>query len=375
MAVPFFDLTRQDRFLSRPLTKAISQVVRGGQFILGSEVSAFEGEFAALCHNRFSVGVASGTDALELALRALGIGAGDLVATVSFTFLATADAILQVGATPLFVDIDPATYTMDAEDLAQRISRLSPKQRHRLKAVIPVHLFGHPCEMDAIGTVARRYHLQVIEDAAQAAGAKWKGRPVGALADAGCFSFFPTKNLGGFGDGGAVVTQSAAVARRLRVLRVHGRADGQRQRVLGRNSRLDELQAAILRVKLRHLPHWVRARQQHAAVYLDCLQQIPGIICPTVHRSAVHAFHLFVVRSKRRDALQRHLHQHGISTQVYYRLPVHRQELHRSQAGKVILPHTDKAAKEVLALPMFPELRLKELKEVCRVTSEFFRRA
>lgn len=367
--IPLLDLTRQNRTLWPQLERAIHRVIRKGNFILGEEVDRFEKGFARFCHVRYGVGVASGSDALELALRAVGVGPGDLVATVSFTFTATADAILQVGARPLFVDIDPNTYTMDPHDLEARLQRLEPPERRRLRAVIPVHLYGHPCPMDEILAVARRYHLSVVEDAAQAAGARWRGRPVGSLGDAGCFSFFPSKNLGTFGDGGMVVTHSKRVAGRIRSLRIHGRGDGLIQERLGRNSRLDELQAAILRVKLEYLRSWVTKRQALARAYTWKLSRLDGLGCPVVAKGAKHAFHLYVIRSRRRDAIEEGLRRRGIASQVYYFLPIHRQPLYRRFLRPPSLPETEQAAKEVLAIPLFPELRRGELNRICQAIS------
>ncbi len=369
--VPILDLTRQTEDLRPELERAARAVFRGGEFILGPQVALFEKEFARFCSSRFGVGVASGTDALELALRAVGVQAGDIVATVSLTFLATADAILHAGARPLFVDIDPVTYTMDPADLEERLRRLSVSERKRLKAILPVHLYGHPCDMDRIRAVARRNRLAVVEDCAQAAGAAWKGRPVGGLGDASCFSFFPTKNLGAFGDAGMVVTGSSAAAEKIRSLRVHGRGKGDLQMSLGRNSRLDELQAALLRVKLHRLRSWVAKRRSLAAEYTRRLSALSGIVCPTQARGARHAFHLYVIRSRRREQLRRALENRGIASRVYYPVPVHRQPLHRAANRGVHLPETERACREVLALPLFPELTPAELRRVCSALEAF----
>ena len=364
--IPLLDLTRQSRALKPRLQEAIARVLSKGHFILGPEVSRFEKDFARFCGCRFGIGVASGTDALELALRACGIGQGHLVATVSFTFIATVDAIRHVGAQPLFVDINPQTYTMDPSSLQDRIHSLSPSDRRRLKAVIPVHLFGHPCQMDSILDIAGRHRLTVIEDAAQAAGARWKERLVGSFGKIGCFSFFPSKNLGAFGDAGMVVTNSAPMASRLRCLRVHGRRDGGDQFELGRNSRLDELQAAVLNVKLQYLNRWLSLRRGIARFYTDQLIQLPGVVCPMEYSDAAHAFCLYVIRSPYRDTLQKRLRRLGIATQVYYPTPVHRQPVYGKQFTGSRLPETDRACREVLALPLFPELTRPEQLQICR---------
>ena len=370
--IPLLDLTRQTGKILPELQKSFRRVLLSGSYVLGSEVAAFESEFAKLCGVLHAVGVASGTDALELSLRACGVGQGDIVATVSFTFIATADAILHVGATPLFVDIDPITYTMDPADLERRIAALNSAQKRRLKAVIPVHLYGHPCAMDRILRIARRRRLKVIEDAAQAAGARWKGKPVGSLGDAGCFSFFPTKNLGGFGDGGIITTRSAALAARLRLLRVHGRRDRQFQLILGRNSRLDELQAALLRVKLRRLAGWVARRRAIAHRMNRTLSKIHGIKTPVESKGARHAYHLYVIRCAGRDRLQKALARAGIGSAVYYSAPAHRQPLHLRKNSRVPLPETDRAAREVLALPLYPELSSAEIRRILRAVQSSF---
>lgn len=372
--LPLVDLTRQTRAIEPELCRGIRSVLARGQFILGKEVASFEKEFASVCHARYAVGVASGTDALELSLRVSGVGPGDLVATVSFTFLATVDAILHVGAQPLFIDIDPLTYTMNPKDLEEKLEALALSGRRRIRAVIAVHLFGHPCDMDGIAAIARRFRLAVIEDAAQAAGARYRGKPVGSFGKLGCFSFFPTKNLGAFGDGGMVVTNSKTLAEKLRTLRVHGRAGRQGlQKVLGRNSRLDELQAAVLQVKLRHLSKWVACRRRIARQYAKQLSRVTEMECPSEVGPSHHAYHLYVIRARKRDALQAALKREGIAAYPYYGLPVHRQPLHRVRFGKISLPHTAEACREVLALPLFPEMTQAEVDRVCRAISRFYR--
>ncbi len=364
--IPLLDLTRQVRKIQPELERAVRRVLLSGNYVLGPEVARFEKEFARFCSTAHAVGVASGTDALELALKALGIKPGDIVATVSFTFIATADAILHVGATPLFVDIDPATYTMDPSDLGARIEALSPAQKRRLKAIIPVHLYGHPCDMDKILRIAKKHRLAVIEDAAQAAGAAWKGKPVGSLGDAGCFSFFPTKNLGGCGDGGIITTRSARLAQKIRLLRVHGRRGREFQVELGRNSRLDELQAAILRVKLRKLRAWISRRRSLAKQFSREVSGLPGLTPPMEKSGTKHAFHLYVLRSDDRKAVQRKLAKFNITTQVYYSIPVHLQPIHRKANRSLRLPETEKASREVFSVPLYPEMTSAEQLRICR---------
>ena len=370
--IPLVNLSRQVRGIQAELREALRRVLQSGTFILGPEVRCLEQEFARFCGRRFAVGVASGTDALELALRALGIGPGDWVATVSLTFVATVDALHHVGACPLFVDIDPATYTMDPADLEAKVNSLTAGMRRRLKAILPVHLYGHPCDMDRIGAIARKVGVPVLEDAAQAAGAKWKGRPVGGLSELAAFSFFPTKNLGAYGDAGMVVTDSLQHARQLQMLRVHGREANGMQVRLGRNSRLDELQAAILRVKIRRLRRWVDQRRRLAAAYNRLLSKIPGIICPVVQQGARHAYHLYTIRVSNRQRLQKVLRRQGIGFGLYYPTPVHLQPLSLRCFGRVHLPETERAARQVISLPVFPELRMEELQRVCKAVRSVF---
>lgn len=355
------------------LRAAVGKVLRSGTFILGPEVRAFEREFARFCGGRFAVGVASGTDALELGLRALGVGAGDTVATVSFTFMGTVDALRHAGARPLFIEIDPGTYTMDPEDLRLKLERLGPAARRRVKAIVPVHLFGQPCDMDRIGRVARSFRVPVLEDAAQAAGASWRGRAVGSSPGMAAFSFFPTKNLGACGDGGIVVMSSSSAAGRLRALRVHGRSPQGKQVALGRNSRLDEMQAAILRVKLRRLPEWVRGRRRLAAEYDRGLAGMKELTCPAVRDGASHAYHLYTVRTPHRGRLAQALRRHRIGFGLYYATPVHAQPLGLRAWGRVPLPETERAAREVLSLPIYPELTVAEVRRVCAVVRSALR--
>lgn len=370
--IPFLDLTRQIHFLRPQLEKVMARVTAKGIFILGPSVARFEKEFARLCKVRHGVGVASGTDALELALRALRIGPGDGVAVVSFTFLSTVEVIRKVGAWPLFVDIDPATYTMDPDALKCSLKNLPAARRRQMKLILPVHLYGHPCQMDEIQSIARREDLQIVEDCAQAHGAQWRARPVGSFGQIGCFSFYPTKNLPAHGDGGMAVTGSSVLAARLKTLRVQGRKEKDLQLDEGLNSRLDELQAAILRVKLAHLPQWIRRRQALARQYDRELFGIPGLQCPHRSSEATHAFCLYVIRTRERERLKKALWKKGVMAQVYYPLPVHRQPLYRRRFRGIHLPQTDCASRQVLALPIFPELREDEVSRVGGIIRRFF---
>jgi dTDP-4-amino-4,6-dideoxygalactose transaminase len=328
---------------------AIAGVLSRGRYILGSESEAFEREFAAYIGVAHGIGVGSGTEALHVALRACGVGPGDEVVTVSHTAVATVSAIELCGARPALVDIDPGTYTMDA---AQLESVLTP----HTKAIVPVHLYGQPADLDAILSIARRRGVRVIEDCAQAHGARYEGRRVGSLGDMACFSFYPTKNLGAIGDGGIVVTVDAALAKQARLLREYGWAERYISSVAGWNSRLDELQAAILRVKLRKLDADNEARASLARRYDAALAQA-GVTTPVCRPGASHVYHLYVVRSDRRDALQEWLQARGIGSLVHYPMPVHRQPAYAGRlSGGRVLPETDRAAAEVLSLPMYPQL-------------------
>ncbi len=329
--------------------EAIGRVLAGGRYILGPEVEAFEAEFAAYVGVRFGIGVASGTDALVLALRAAGVGPGDEVVTVSHTAVATVAAIELAGARPVLVDIEPDYYTLDPARLERAIGP-------RTRAVVPVHLYGQPADLGPILEVARRYGLRVVEDCAQAHGAVYRGRRVGAWGDLGAFSFYPTKNLGGFGDGGMVVTDDPELAGRVRLLREYGWAERYVSSVAGFNSRLDELQAAVLRVKLRHLEADNRRRAEIAARY-DAGLAGTAVRPPKVRPGATHVYHLYVVRSGRREELRAFLARRGVGTAVHYPVPVHLQPAYRGRvrvAGS--LAETERAAREVLSLPIYPEL-------------------
>jgi dTDP-4-amino-4,6-dideoxygalactose transaminase len=349
VSIPAVDLAGQYRALRTEIDAAVNRVLAGGWYILGEETRAFEAEFAAYVGAEHGVGVASGTDALILALRAVGVGAGDEVITVSHTAVATVAAVEQAGARPVLVDIDPATFTIDPAQVEAAISS-------RTRAIVPVHLYGHPADMDPILAVARQHDLAVVEDCAQAHGARYRGRPVGSLGDVAAFSFYPTKNLGAAGDGGMVVTNRADVAEQLRLLRQYGWARRYVSQVKGSNSRLDELQAAILRVKLRHLDEWNERRRELAARYAALLRET-DLVLPRAVGDVTHVYHLYVVRAQERDALLAHLHERGIGAQVHYPVPVHLQPAYADLGlGPGSLPETERVAAEVLSLPLYPEI-------------------
>jgi len=365
IAIPLVDLKTAYARLRAEIDAATARVLASGWYILGPEVSAFEAEFAAYLGARHAVGVASGTDAVLLALRALGVGSGDEVITVAHTAVATVAAIALCGATPRFVDIDPATYTLDPGQLEAAITP-------RTRAVVPVHLYGAPADMQPILAIARAHDLLVVEDCAQAHGATTGGRRVGTLGDAAAFSFYPTKNLGALGDGGAVVTDRPDVAERLRLLRQYGWRERYVSDVEGMNSRLDELQAAILRVRLRHLDAENAARRQLATRYDAALAGLPlGLPAAWPGESAV--YHLYVVTADERDALSAHLAAQGIGTGVHYPVPVHRQPAYAHLGyGPGSLPATEAAAARVLSLPMYPDLSATAVDQVSAAVRSYF---
>ncbi|HET9645912.1 MAG TPA: DegT/DnrJ/EryC1/StrS family aminotransferase [Burkholderiaceae bacterium] len=356
--IPFVDLKAQYRSIKPEVDAAIQAVLESCQFTLGSEVAAFEQEFADYCSTRFGIGVNTGTSALHLALMAAGVGRGDEVITVPFTFVATVSAIHYTGATPVFVDIDPRTFTIDTNAIERVITS-------RTKAIIPVHLYGQPADMDPIVEIARRYGLVVIEDACQAHGAEYKGRRVGSLGDMGCFSFYPGKNLGAYGEGGMVVTGDPQYTRTIRMLRDWGAETKYQHELKGFNFRLEGIQGAVLRVKLRHLEKWTEARRAAARLYDEQLRD-SGIPTPAQMSWARHVYHIYAVRVAQRAALQEALLAQGIQTGVHYPTPVHLLPAFADlgyERGQ--FPHAEAASREVLSLPMFPELTEQQVTTVC----------
>jgi dTDP-4-amino-4,6-dideoxygalactose transaminase len=357
-AVPQLDLAAQYAAIGPEIREAIDRVLTSQHFVLGRDGAALEEEIAKLCDVPHGVALASGTDALILALRSCGVHAGDEVILPPFTFVATGSAVSALGAKPVFADIHPATYNIDPGELERRVTS-------RTRAIVVVHLYGLAADMDPIVEFARARKLPVIEDNAQAIGATYKGRPTGSLADIACLSFYPTKNLGAYGDAGMVVTKSAEFAERIRTLRNHGQTEKYVSSEPGWNSRLDELQAAILRVKLRHLGAWQKARQAHAAEYTRRLSQVPGVMPPVAPDGYEHVFHQYTIRVEKRDELHRALSERKIGSAVYYPVPLHLQPIYASLGHKLgDFPHAERAAKEVLSLPMFPELRGEQLVRV-----------
>lgn len=352
------DLGRQYNSIRTEIKAAIDQVLDAQHFILGPQVKALEEEVAQYCGRRFGVGVASGTDALTLALHASGIGPGDEVIVPSFSFIATADSVSLLGATPVFADIEPETFCIDPSQLLRKITA-------RTKAVIPVHLYGQSADMDAILEIAKQHNLLVIEDNAQAIGATYKGKKTGAMGDVGCLSFFPSKNLGAYGDAGMVVTDSEETAHRLRSLRAHGSLKKYFSEEQGWNSRLDEMQAAILRVKLRYLDQWNRERRSRAARYNALLQGFSAVETPKTADWGDHVFHQYTVRVAKRDTVQKRLTSGGVASTVYYPVPIHLQPIYGQLGYKQgDLPESERAANEALSLPIYPELTDEQIEYI-----------
>ena len=346
--VPFVDLAAPLDELGAQIDGAIRRVVRSAAYILGPEVSGFEEEMATYCGARFGIGVDSGTSALELILRSLGIGPGDEVVTAANSFVATAMSISHTGATPVFVDVDRTTKTITASHVEPAISR-------RTRAIVPVHLYGHPADMEPIVRLAERHGLAVVEDACQAHGARYRGRPVGSLGTAAAFSFYPSKNLGALGDGGMVVTSDEQVARTVRRLRSYGEVVKNRSSEVGYNKRLDELQAAVLRVKLRHLDRWNAQRVRAAAAYARSLDGLHAVALPSKEPWAEPVWHLYVLQVPDRDRVRHELALDGIETGVHYPIPIPRQPAYGGAVGQPF-PVSDQSAEACLSLPMFPQL-------------------
>ena len=363
LAIPLVDLKAQYRGIKVEVDEAVGAVLEGGHFILGPEVAAFEREFAAYCRTEHAVGVNSGTSALHLAMLAAGVGPGDEVITTAFTFVATVAGIEYAGARPVLVDVDPATLNIDPGRIEAAISE-------RTKAVVPVHLYGQPADMDRILAIARKHNLAVIEDAAQAHGAEFKGRRAGSMGDIACFSFYPGKNLGAAGDGGAVTTARPDYAQKLRMLRDWGAEEKYLHVLKGFNFRLDEIQAAILRVKLRRLEGWTELRRRHARTYTNLLSGA-ALGLPAEAPDVRHVYHMYVVRSRERDRLRSELHSAGIHAGIHYPIPVHLQPAYANLGyRRGDFPVAEHAADEVLSLPLYPELTSEQIERVARAISQ-----
>ena len=358
MAVPLVNLQRQHDELGDELRDAIDRVIERGDFVLGTQVDAFEKEFADYCETKHCITVGCGLDALTLALKGMDVGAGDEVITAANTFAATVLAIQNAGATPVLVDHDPDTYTLDPRRLTSAITS-------RTKAIIPVHLYGHPADMDTIQAIAAEHNLMVLEDACQAHGARYKGRRCGSLGNAAAFSFYPSKNLGAMGDGGAVVTDDDELANWLRSARNYGTTSKYRHLIRGVNSRLDTMQASVLRVKLRYLDEWNATRGWLAAQYCELLGEVQGIVLPTEKGDIEHVYHLFVLRCEGRDELMRHLLKQGIGVGIHYPIPIQEQDAFKRNCFVPVPPvNTDTYAGTILSLPMCPYMTLDDVEEV-----------
>ncbi|MBU4312606.1 MAG: DegT/DnrJ/EryC1/StrS family aminotransferase [Candidatus Omnitrophica bacterium] len=359
MKVDVFTLKKQYEVIKDEIKGSIEKVMQSGGFIIGEDVKLFEKEFAAYCSVKHGAGVNSGTDALFLACLACGIGKGDEVIVMPYTYIATVLAISMAGATPVFVDIDEKTYNVDVSKIEKAITK-------KTKAILPVHLYGHPADMDPLMEIAKRHNLKVIEDCAQAHGALYKNKKVGSFGDVACFSFYPTKNLGAFGDAGMILTNSEDIKERLLLLRDYGRKDRYEHILKGYNSRLDTLQAAILRVKLKHLDKWNDIRRQNAALYTKLFKEKKAdMILPYESSYVRHVYHLYVVRIKNRKGVMEGLAEKGVRTLIHYPIPIHLQEAYRDLSYKKgDFPISEKCCEEILTLPMYPELPAKDIKYV-----------
>lgn len=354
--IKFVDLQQEYLSIADQINQAVNKVISSGWFILGQQLERFEKEFADYIGTKYAFGVNSGSDALLLALKAIDIQPEDEVITVAHTFISTVDAIMRNAATPVLVDIDPDTFCIDTTQIESHITE-------KTKAIIPVHLYGHPADMDPILNLAKKHNLYVIEDAAQAHGAEYNGKKVGRLGHVACFSFYPAKNLGAYGDAGAVVTNDGQIAEKIRLLRDYGRTGKYNHDVLGINSRMDEIQAAVLSVKLKHLDSWNDKRRQLAALYRKLLADF-DLKLPTEMPYAKHVYHQFTIKSKKRDSLLKRLAEKQIPAQIYYTLPVHKQKAYAGSLANLSLPTTEQVCTEVLSLPIHPWLTPDQIKQI-----------
>lgn len=367
LSVPFVDLTEQYALLKDEIDAAIAPIFSAADFVLGRPVQEFERSFAAYCGSRFCISVHSGTAALHLALLALDVGPGDEVITATNSFIATAEAISFCGATPRLVDVDPHTYNLDPAQVEMAINK-------HTKALLPVHLYGQPADMHAVLDIAKQHGLSVVEDACQAHGALYKGAKVGSLGDIGCFSFYPGKNLGTAGDGGAIVTNDESLARKMRLLRNHGSEERYKHEIIGHNFRLDNLQAAILSVKLKYLDEWNQKRQRLAASYTAQLKSIPGVITPRVSQDSSHIFHLYVVQVEDRAKLQAAFAAQGVGSGIHYPVPIHLQQAYKQlDLGPGSFPTSEALMNKILSLPIFPELKDEQQKKVIDIVQSVAR--
>ena len=366
MGVPFLDLKLQYRLVKNEINANVQHVMDSCSFILGENVRFFEKDFASFCGTEYAVGVANGTDALRLALLACGIGKGEEIITVPNTFIATAEAISHSGGKIVFVDVNLWTHNID-------VSQIEGAVNERTRAILPVHLFGQPADMDPIMKIARKYNLKIIEDACQAHGAEYKSKKAGSIGNASCFSFYPSKNLGAFGDGGMVVTNDGEIAQRVKMFRDYGQLKKYEHLIEGYNSRLDEIQAAILIAKLKRLDEWNELRRKNASVYDELLGDVDEVITPIETEYARHVYHLYVIRTEKRDGLQEYLKSSDIFAGLHYPIPLHLQKAYEYlEYREGDFPVTEKCAKEILSLPMFPELTDAQIEKVVTGIKAFF---
>ena len=357
--IPFINLKAEYQFIGKKLTPKINSILENGFFVLGEEVENFEEEFSKYMGSKYAISVNSGSDALFLAIKSLGIGVNDEIITVSHTYISSVDAIVRNGAKPVFVDIDQNTYCMDVSQIEEKITE-------NTKAILPVHLYGHPAEMDSLREIAYEHGLFIIEDACQAHSAEYHGKKVGNFGDLGCFSFYPTKNLGAYGDGGMVVTDDSDLAEQLQMFRNYGQSQKYYYDFQGFNSRLDEIQAGVLRVKLKHLDDWNKKRRNIAEIYNNRLKDL-NLILPIEKEGSKHVYHLYVIRCENRDKLREELSKNGIQTQIHYPVPIHRQKAYLHSNVDAKLPVTEKVCGEILSLPMNPFLKDDEIIYICEM--------
>ena len=375
MIVPFLDLKRQYEQIGHELQPMLTEAMTNGAFIGGPNVTGFEEAFAGFCETRHCIGVGSGTDALRFALMAVGVSSGDRVITVPNTFIATTEAISQVGAKPVFIDVQEGTYNIDPQKLEEYLNKRLKVHGAQPAAIIPVHLYGQPADMQSLLKIAQKYRIAVVEDACQAHGALYRDKKVGSIGSAGCFSFYPGKNLGAFGEAGAVVTGDEKIAQKIRMIRDHGQKEKYVHEIEGYNGRMDAIQAGVLRVKLTKLQEWNLSRRKHAALYRELLSGIPGIVLPTEPDFAFSVYHLFVILLDDRDGLREFLQKKGIATGLHYPLPLHLQKAYAHlgyQPGS--FPVAESAARRLLSLPMFPELKREQIEYVCDSIKEYVER-
>jgi dTDP-4-amino-4,6-dideoxygalactose transaminase len=365
MKIPLVDLKKQYDSIRGEIDDAISRVINKSAFILGGEVSSFEENFAEFCQAKYAVGTSSGTSALQLALSCLGIGRGDEVITTPFTFIATTESILELGAKPVFVDIEKDTYNLD-------VSRVEKSITKKTKAIIPVHLYGHPVDLDPLIGIAKKYKIAIIEDACQAHGALYKDRKVGSIGDAGCFSFYPGKNLGCYGDGGMLVTNDEEIYKKALLLRDHGKSDKYTHITHGYNFRLDAIQAAVLKVKLKYLEEWNNKRRKNAEIYNNGLNELKAVIKPVEKDYARHVYHLYVIGIKERDKLRSFLKDNDVDAGVHYPIPLHKQPVYAEmKLCDKKLPVSEMCSENVISLPMHAELDEARIEKVCNLIKKF----